>query len=325
MTLTSLGIGTRQVESRFVLGCAPLGNLFAPVSEADALATLEAAWDAGTRAFDTAPHYGVGLSEERLGKFLRGRDRSEFVVSTKVGRLLVASDDEVSGVEGFYETPPRTRVLDYSARGVRRSIEESCERLGLECIDIALIHDPDNFEDAAFNEAYPALVELRERGVVKAIGVGMNQVPMVERFVRETDIDCALVAGRYSLLNDDIGPSFFELCEKRNVALLLAGVFNSGVLANPSPEATYNYQPVSASLLARVEAIRSACERFDVSLRVAAVQYALRAPSVAAVVVGARSADEVVDDIACLYASPPDALFQELRDLQLIERTDGRS
>ena len=147
-----------------MLGCAPFGNLFAPVSDDDVFEALETAWDAGVRIFDTAPHYGVGLAEERLGAFLRGRERSEFVVSTKVGRLLVGSDDDVSGVEGYFETPRRTRIRDYSARGVRRSIEESCERLGLASVDIALIHDPDDYERVAMNEAYPALAELRDEG-----------------------------------------------------------------------------------------------------------------------------------------------------------------
>lgn len=319
MALTSLGIGTSFLGSRFVLGCAPIGNLFRPVSDDDAQATLEAAWDAGVRAFDTAPHYGVGLSEERLGRFLRGKNRSEFVVSTKVGRLLEPFEGDVSGVEGFYETPSRTRVRDYSARGVRRSLEESCQRLGLDHVDVALIHDPDDVESVAIHETYPALADLRDQGIVTAIGVGMNQVPMLERFVHETDIDCVLVAGRYSLLNDDVGPAFFHLCEQRGVALLMGGVFNSGVLADPSPDATYEYRAVDATILDRVHAIRDVCTRFGVSLPAAAMQYVLRA-KVAAVVVGARSAHEVDDDIEYLHADLPDALFDELRSLQLIER-----
>ena len=320
MTLTTLGIGTSEIRSRFVLGCAPFGNLFAPVSDDDAFLALQAAWDAGVRAFDTAPHYGVGLSEERLGAFLKGRDRSEFVVSTKVGRLLVPADDDVAGVEGFYDTPRRGRVLDYSADGVRQSIEESCERLGLENVDIVLIHDPDDVEDIAMNQSYPALAKLREQGVVRAIGLGMNQVPMLERFVQRTEIDCVLVAGRYSLLNDDAQPSFFELCEERQVAVLVGGVFNSGVLANPFPEATYDYRPVEASLLARVNEIRDVCARYGVSLAAAAMQYVLRNRAVAGVVIGARSADEVLRDVACLHMTAPEALFDELRGRRLIER-----
>jgi D-threo-aldose 1-dehydrogenase len=315
-----LGIGTSDPLGRFVLGCAAFGNLFAPVSDDDAFAALRTAWDGGVRVFDTAPHYGVGLAEERLGTFLHGQGRSEFVVSTKVGRLLVATEDDVSGVEGFFETPRRRRIRDYSASGVRRSIEESCERLGLEYVDIALIHDPDEFEGVAMSEAYPALAQLRDEGVVKAIGVGMNQVPMLERFVQRTDIDCVLIAGRYSLLNDDVGPSFFHLCDERDVAVLVGGVFNSGVLANPSPTSTYNYRPVDAAVLQRVEAINDVCTSYDVSLPAAAMRYVLRHRSVAAVVIGARSAEEVSNDLSCLEVSVPDALFDELRRRRLIEK-----
>ncbi len=318
MALTSLGIGGSDPLSRFVLGCGPFGNLFAPVSDDDVSAALQRAWDAGVRAFDTAPHYGVGLAEERLGAFLRGRQRSEFVVSTKVGRLLVDTDDDVSGVEGFYDTPRRRRIRDYSAPGVRRSIEESCERLGLDHVDIALIHDPDDYENEARQETYPALAALRDEGVVKAIGLGMNHVAILERFVRDTDIDCVLVAGRYSLLNDD-AETLFRLCDERDVAVLVGGVFKSGVLANPSPAATYDYHPVDAAVLERVAAINEVCARYDVTLPAAAMQYVLRRESVAAVVIGARTAEEVSSDLSYLRVSVPDALFDELRSRGLIE------
>ncbi len=319
MNLSSLGIGTSDVRSRFVLGCAPLGNLFTPVSDEDALQTLQAAWDAGVRAFDTAPHYGVGLSEERLGDFLRDKQRSEFVISTKVGRRLVDTSDDVSGVEGFFHTPSRMRVRDYSVEGVRRSLEESCERLGLDHVDIALIHDPDEFEDEALRYSYPALEALREEGAVRAIGLGMNQVAMLERFIRSTDIDCVLVAGRYSLLNNDADTDFFELCADRHVSVLVGGVFNSGVLANPTSEATYNYAPVHEQLLARVRAIDEVCLSYGVSLPVAALHYVLANRSVDAVVVGARNASEVRSDISYVDTSVPLALFDELRDRGLIE------
>ena len=185
-----------------ILGCASIGGLYSPTDPQTAEEGLKAAWDAGVRTFDTAPHYGVGLSEERLGAFLSGKERSEFVVSTKVGRLLVPTDEDVEGAEGFYGTPQRARVRDYSRDGVRRSIEESCERLGLDRVDIALIHDPDDYWEAAIGEAYPALEELRSEGVVKAIGAGMNQAAMLERFVTESDIDCVLVAGCFSLIEE---------------------------------------------------------------------------------------------------------------------------
>ena len=185
---------------------------------------LIAAWAAGVRTFDTAPHYGVGLSEERLGTFLSDKPRPEFVVSTKVGRLLVPTNLDVEGAEGFYGTPRRTRVRDYSRDGVRRWIEESCQRLGLDRVDIALIHDPDDYWEAAIEEAYPALEELRSEGVVSAIGAGMNQAAMLERFVTESDIDCVLVAGCFSLIEESATTSLFPMCRKRAVGVLAAGV-----------------------------------------------------------------------------------------------------
>lgn len=316
--ITSLGVGSGGVLSRFILGCATIGNLSHPMSDDDATEVLETAWNAGVRTFDTAPHYGVGLSEERLGRFLSGRDRSNFVVSTKVGRLLVPSDQDVDGVEGFFATPRRARIRDYSREGVRKSIEQSCERLQLEHVDIVLIHDPDDYEEVALDEAYPALVELRDEGVVRAIGLGMNQVPMLERFVAKTDIDCVLVAGRYSLLNSEADAGFFELCASRGVAVLAGGVFNSGVLANPSA-GQYGYAPPSEEVLHRVSEIESVCLRYDVSLAAVALDYVLRNPRVTAAVVGARSGGEVHENVTNLSVEVPDALFVELRDRGLTE------
>ncbi|HEY3902566.1 MAG TPA: aldo/keto reductase, partial [Streptosporangiaceae bacterium] len=178
---------------RLMLGTAPMGGLFEPVSDEAAALTLEAAWHAGIRAFDTAPHYGVGLSEQRLGAFLQTKPRGEFVLSTKVGRLLVPTDGPVEGAEGFYGTPPLTRVWDFTADGARRSLDDSLERLGVGHIDIALIHDPDDFAQQALDGAYPALADLRSQGVIDAIGVGMNQPELPEWFVRNADLDCVLI------------------------------------------------------------------------------------------------------------------------------------
>lgn len=307
------GLGrTGLVLTRLVLGCAPLGGLFAPVDEQDARRALEVAWEEGVRAFDTAPHYGVGLSEQRLGSFLADRQRAEVVVSTKVGRLLVDTDEDVEGAEGFFGTPRRTRVRDYSCSGVRRSIEQSCERLGLDRVDIALIHDPEDYAEIALAEAYPALHELRDEGVVGAIGLGMNQVELVQRFVEETELDCVLVAGRYSLLDATAGERLFPACRERNVAVIAGGVYNSGVLADPRPGATYDYLPAPPELLARVERIRAACERHGVPLARAAVHYVLAHPAVTAVVLGARSAREVHENAGHVRASVPAELFDEL-------------
>jgi D-threo-aldose 1-dehydrogenase len=322
--IAGMGIGTSGDISRFVLGCASFGNLGKPIEEIDVDAALEAAWDAGVRVFDTAPHYGVGLSEERIGRFLSQRPRSEFVVSTKVGRLLIEADENVEGVDGFFETPRRRRIRDYSREGVRRSIEQSCERLQIDKVDIALIHDPDEYEEIAFSESYPALAELRDEGVVGAIGVGMNQVPMLERFVSGTDIDCVLVAGQYSLLNAEADADFFGLCESRGVAVFVGGVFNSGVLADPS-SGTYGYVPARDDVLDRVTSIAKVCEHHGVSLRAAALQYVLRNPRVTGVVVGVRNALEVTENVANLSVRIPDALFDELHARGLIERRLGAS
>ncbi len=315
--IASLGVGTGDVLSRFILGCATIGNLSSAVSDTDANHVLETAWDLGVRTFDTAPHYGVGLSEERLGRFLRGRERSEFVISTKVGRLLVPTDEDVEGVEGFFSTPSRQRIRDYSARGIRTSIEQSCERLQLEHVDIVLIHDPDDFEDVALTQSYPALAELRDQGVVRAIGAGMNQVPMLERFVEGADLDCVLVAGRYSLLNEEADARFFDLCAGKGVSIFVGGVFNSGVLADPS-RGTYAYAPASEEVRRRVSAINEVCGRYGVELAAAALRWVLRNAAVTGVVVGARTPDEVRDNVMNLSVEVPDALFDELGERGLV-------
>jgi D-threo-aldose 1-dehydrogenase len=212
-------------------GAAPIGGLYAPVSDETAAGTLAAAWAAGIRAFDTAPHYGAGLSERRVGEFLAGRPRDEFVVATKVGRRLVPAAGDVQGAEGFYGTPPLTRIRDYSRDGVRRSLEESLGRLGLDRVDIALIHDPDDFLRQAADAAYPALAELRSQGAVRAVGAGMNSATALTWLVERCDLDCVLVAGRYTLLDDAAADRLFPLCLRRGVAVLAGGVFNSGILA----------------------------------------------------------------------------------------------
>jgi D-threo-aldose 1-dehydrogenase len=292
--------------TRLVFGGAPIGGLFAPVAEDDALATLEAAWAAGIRAFDTAPHYGVGLSERRLGRFLAGRPRAEYVLCTKVGRLLVPADDEVDGAEGFYGTPRLTRVRDYSRDGVLASLEGSLRRLGTDRVDIALIHDPDEHGPQALGEAYPALAELRDQGVIGAVGVGMNQVEMLEWFLPRADLDCVLVAGRYTLLDTRAAASLLPECARRGVAVLAGGVFNSGVLAAaPGPDATYDYQPAPPALIDRARRIGAACARRGVPLGAAALRFTLRHPAVTAAVVGARSPGEIRDDAGYLSGSPP--------------------
>jgi D-threo-aldose 1-dehydrogenase len=304
--------------TRLVFGGAPIGGLFAPVAEDTALATLDAAWRAGIRAFDTAPHYGVGLSERRLGRFLAGRPRGEYVLSTKVGRLLVPAAGDVDGADGFYGTPRLTRVRDYTRDGVLASLEASLGRLGVDRVDIALIHDPDDHGPEALDGAYPALADLRAQGVIKAVGVGMNQVEMLEWFLPRADLDCVLVAGRYTLLDTRAAATLLPECQRRGVGVLAGGVFNSGVLADPGPAATYDYQPAPPRVIERARRIAAVCAARGLPVGAAALQFTLRHPAVTAAVVGARSPGEISDDARYLAAQVPGALFAELAGQGLI-------
>jgi D-threo-aldose 1-dehydrogenase len=310
--------------SQMVFGGAPIAGLYAPVSEETAEQALEAAWAAGIRAFDTAPHYGVGLSERRIGTFLAGRPRAEFVLSTKVGRRLVAATGDVQGAEGFYGTPQLTRVRDYSRDGVLAALEDSLGRLRTDHVDIALIHDPDDHAEQALDGAYTALDQLRTEKVIGAVGVGMNQAGLLQWFVERADLDCVLVAGRYSLLDASAAAGLLPACQQRGVAVLAAGVFNSGILADPRPGATYDYAPAPDGLVERAQRIRAVCARHGVPIGAAALHFVLRHPAVTAVVAGARSADEITEDAAWLTSAVPGGLFPDLADEGLIPDASGR-
>jgi D-threo-aldose 1-dehydrogenase len=301
-------------KGSLVFGGAPIGGLYTPVSDEAAAATLQAAWDAGIRAFDTAPHYGVGLSEQRIGDFLAGRPRAEFVVSTKVGRLLIPATGPgfVEGTDEFYGTPALSRMRDYSADGALRSLEDSLRRLRLDRLDIALIHDPDEHAAETLHGAYPALARLRADGTVGAIGVGVNSASLAEWFVARCDLDCVLVAGRYTLLDDSAARSLFPLCRSRGVAVLAAGVFNSGVLADPADGARFDYAPATPGVLARARRIAEVCARYEVPVAAAALRYVMRHPAVTAAVVGARTPDEIRADAGYLGLPIPDALWADL-------------
>lgn len=312
-------LGRSSVEvTRFVLGCAPLGGLYEAVSKEQAAATLEEAWRLGVRAFDTAPHYGGGLSERRVGRFLAERPARSYVLSTKVGRLLV--DDAAGDLPApeFAGEEPVVRVRDYSAAGVRRSLEESLERLGLDRVDVALVHDPEAHLDEALDGAFPALAELRAEGVVGAIGAGMNLTEPLERIVRETDVDCILVAGRYSLLDQSAGRSLLSICAERSVSVLAAGVFNGDVLARPRAGAHFDYRPAADEVIDRARAIGEVCTRHGVELAAAALHFPLRHPAVHALVVGARTPGEVREDLSFFAQPVPDALYDELAELELL-------
>lgn len=317
------GTGLRVTE--MIFGGAPIGGLYSAVSDEQAAGALETAWDAGIRAFDTAPHYGVGLSERRIGRFLGGRPREEFVLSTKVGRRLVPAASDVEGADSFYGTPALTRVRDYSRDGALAALEDSMRRLGTDRIDVALIHDPDDCAQEALDGACAALSQLRAEGVIRAVGVGMNQAPALEWFVERADLDCVLIAGRYSLLDTAAAAGLFPACQRRGVAVLAAGVFNSGILADPRPGSTYDYAPAPPGLLARAGRIRDICASYQVPIGAAATRFVLRHPAVTAIVVGARSAAEVTQDASYLTAAVPDELFAELAAGGLIPGSAGHS
>jgi D-threo-aldose 1-dehydrogenase len=292
------------------LGCAPIGNLFTGVSDDDAAATVDAAWDAGIRYFDTAPLYGHGVSERRLGRALHGRPRDEYVLSTKVGRVLRPSGSQRSATI-FTDVGDLEPVFDFSRDGIMRSLEESLERIGTDRIDVALVHDPDDYEHDALHHAFPTLLELRDEGVVGAIGCGMNQSAMLERFVAHVDLDCVLLAGRYSLL-DRSGTGLLEQCAARGVGVIVGGVFNTGVLIDPDTHPTYDYATAPPVVLDRARHLRAVCDARGIALGAAALQFAMRHPAVSTVVVGARSGAEIDLDVGYAATLLGDDLFAEL-------------
>jgi D-threo-aldose 1-dehydrogenase len=312
----SAGRRSRPPLTEISLGCAQLGNLYRAIDDEQAHAVVDAAWERGIRYFDTAPHYGLGLSERRLGAALAGRPREEFVVSTKVGRLLeprpvaTARDDEGFDVPGTHR-----RVWDFSRDGVRRSLEESLERLALDRVDIVYLHDPDHHWDEALRQAYPALEDLRTQGVVASIGAGMNQAAMLADFARHTDMDMFMLAGRYTLLEQGALDELLPLCVERGIAVVAAGVFNSGLLATGEPSAAgrYDYGDPPAELVERARRLAAICCEHGVSLPAAAIAFPLEHPAVLSVCVGARSAAQIERNIDLLETGVPEALWSDLR------------
>ena len=293
------------------LGSAPLGGLFEAVSDDEAHRVVEAAWKAGIRFFDTAPLYGHGLAEQRFGAVLRTKPRDEFVIATKVGRLLRKDAPPEPG-QAYKGAPPVNPVFDFSYDGVMRSAEESLVRLGLDRIDVLHIHDPDDHYEEALSGAYRALDRMRSEGTIKAVGAGMNQAEMLARFAREADFDCFLLAGRYTLL-DTIGlKELLPLCVEKGIAIIAGGVFNSGILADPRPGATYNYQAAPPALVERALELEAVCNRRGVDLKAAAIQFPLRHPAVASVLTGCRSVAEVEENVRMFETPIPDTLWDEL-------------
>jgi D-threo-aldose 1-dehydrogenase len=294
-----------------------------PIADADWRAALDAAWNLGVRFFDTAPHYGLGLSEQRLGAVLPQHDRDEFIVSTKVGRLLAPSPASTAmDDEGFAVPATMVRVRDYSRDGVLRSLESSLERLGVSRIDILLVHDPDDYFQAALDGAFPALDELRRQGVIRSYGAGMNQSAMLTRFVQETDLDVVLLAGRYTLFEQNALDDLLPLCVSRDVSVIVGGAFNSGLLATNTPldSATYNYAPAPQAVLDRARQLAEICERHGVSLPAAAVQFVLAHPAIKTLCLGMRTAAEVQRNATLFDVAIPPALWADLRDAGLLRR-----
>ncbi|MGW7609530.1 aldo/keto reductase [Streptomyces sp. NPDC054766] len=305
--------GSGVPVSALSFGAAGIGNLFTEVTDEQAYEAVDAAWTSGIRYFDTAPHYGLGLSERRLGEALRDRPRAEYTVSTKVGRLLEpveAGGDDLA--DGFAVPATHHRVWDFSADGVRRSLDASLGRLGLDRVDVVYLHDPDDHAGQAFREGYPALEKLRSQGVVGAIGAGMNQTDMLTRFVRETDVDVVLCAGRYTLLDQGALTELLPAAQDRGTSVIIGGAFNSGLLADPRPGATYDYTVAGGELLDRALRLKEIAERHGTTLRAAALAFSAAHPAVVSVLAGARSAAEV-RDCARQFAEPvPPEFWQEL-------------
>ena len=320
--MKSRRIGRDLSLTEIGFGAAQLGNLNRAISDDDARAAVDAAWEAGIRYFDTAPHYGLGLSEKRLGAALRSRNRDAYVLSTKVGRLLEPHPAGAGSLDddGFIVEARTKRVWDFTRDGILRSVEDSLDRLGLDRIDIAYLHDPDDHWQAASTTGISALIELRDQGVIRAVGAGMNQAAMLTEFVRRCDVDVMMVAGRYTLLDQSAADELLPLAEERNVALVAAAVYNSGLLSTdrPAQGGRFDYREADEQTLARAQQIAELCDLHGVTLPAAAIAFPLLRPQIASVVVGMRSAAQVASTLERYRALVPPALWEQLHDLELL-------
>ena len=350
-------LGSSSVHvARMGLGTVPLGGLYEPIDDDEAHAIVLRSFELGVRLFDTAPQYGSGLAERRLARVLPGLPRQDLVISTKVGRLIrptsmpakvvrvlneavanrdarrlaAASRNAVHRLRGQTAHPasasaaadtPNPRlgsVYDFSYDGAMRSLEESLERLQLDRVDILLLHDPDYYFKQALSGARRALEQLRADGTVGAIGVGMNQSAMLARFAREVDFDCYLVAGRYTLLDQTALDDLLPICEAQGSSVIVGGVYNSGILADPRPGIHFNYEPAGHASLDRALRIKAVCDRHNVPLKAAAIQFPMGHPAVATVLAGCRSVAEVEENAAMFGYPIPTDLWAELRHEGLI-------
>ena len=305
--------------TRLSLGTAPLGGLFKSVTDADGDELLNTALDVGINYFDTAPQYGHGVAEIRLGKALRGA-KVPFVVETKVGRVL--RHDPNAEVFPWFPDAPRglVPVFDYSPDGIRRAFDESLERMGLDHLDIVLMHDCEKHVKEAIENAFPVLAEYRAQGLIKAVGIGINHAEEALQIMKGTDLDIALIAGRYSLLDQISHRELFPYALAHNIDISMGGVLNSGVLANPVAGATYNYLPASDEIIARAAKIGEFLKARSIPLLAAALQFPLRHPAVTSVLTGPRTAAELLENVDAFNLELPADIWAELEDANLIER-----
>ncbi|MGW1563284.1 aldo/keto reductase [Streptomyces sp. NPDC002144] len=302
-------------------GASVIGNLYRTTTAKDAADALDTAWEAGIRYYDTAPHYGLGLSEHRLGAALRDRPRQQYVISSKAGRLLVPNDHPTGiDTEGFVVRDDLRRHWDFSRDGVLRSLEDTLKRTGLDRLDIVYLHDPDDHWPQAADEAMPALAELRDQGVIKAIGAGMNQSALLARFLRETAADVVMLAGRYTLLDQSALDDVLPAAQEHGKSVVAVGVFNSGLLARdrPTEGMKYDYQAAPPELVDRARAIAHVCETHGTTLPAAAIAFPLTHPSIINVTLGMRDPAQVRRNVELHARRVPDGLWDELRTRGLI-------
>lgn len=315
-------LGRSAVEvTELGFGGGPLGGLFEALDDETAAGALAAGWDLGIRYFDTSPHYGIGHSERRIGELLRQKPRDEFTLSTKVGRVLVPQDPAGRMDEAFRVPATHRRVWDFSRDGIRRSVEDSLARMGVDRIDMLFLHDAERHFEDALRTGYPALAELRAEGVVGAIGAGMYHTGMLTKLVQEADVDAVMLSGYYTLLQHNALDDLLPACTERGVSVLAASIFNSGLLATPRPAqgAHFEYAPASQELLRRTHRIADVCEAHGVTLPQVAMAFPLRHPVVAGIVVGMRTAEEARSNVESFGAEIPDGVWADLRGEGLLD------
>ena len=315
-------VGMKRVDlelTRLSLGTAPLAGLFKSVDISESDQLINTALDSGMNYFDTAPLYGHGLAEERLGRIL-SKASKPYVLQTKVGRVLNWVE-KADPVPWFPDADPHIQpIFDYSAEGIKRSFNESLERMGVGHIDIALMHDAENHIPQAINEAYPVLADLKRQGIIKAIGIGINFCDVAIEIMKNVDLDIALLAGRYTLLDQSAQNKLLPYALERKVDITIGGVFNSGVLADPKPGATFEYLPASDEVIAKAQAIGAFLKNLGIPLTAAALQFPLRHPAVTSVLTGSRNSKELLSNIADFDLELPADIWSQLEDANLIER-----